>query len=399
MASRRLYEFAPGAGIRRIEVRLETTRLTQRRQGPNDEWEDSTTDFSNHAEARASFEQICSVYERRGRLLDSVDDQGAAQLKVADTGPGAVEVVDDWLLEEGPRLLGDELFELYRAGGLPLGFEGRTLVAATVANVAVPTSSRLVYHPHFLMAGVLARPIAKTLKRLCFVERERQHDDEPGRSVPGELAAAVRTALRSEVGPLLEAIEAGSFEQPGEGKPRLSELSRCTGLRALRMVFERGFAWKGVETAMLERLEVGNLSAGAQLAPFEDLTFPVLETLGVAVSATSNLLPEVPAMLTRDRFPALRRLELVLARATDGAIDPEPAEADLETQAQGTLRALLQHPLLERLTALRLAMPLALEDVDAHRSRLARLERLELDLPIDEVNFARELFPRFVPLR
>lgn len=393
MATSRLYELDQGAT--RLEISLDGVRVTQRRRSGDDEaWSSNTTAFTSHLEAREAFEQLAFVYGKRGRLLASEAESGAAQLEVEGDTRGAAEVIADWLLEEGPRLLGRELFELYRAGGLPLGFDGRTLVAATLANVSMPTAGRLasrfVHHPHFLMDALLARPISSTLTRLRFVERSREHDDEPGRMMPGELAAAVRAALRSPVGPRLEVLDAGDFEQPGEGKPQLKPIARCPALRELKLVFERGFSWESVATERLERLELGYFSTRTPLRPLFDATFPALETLSLGITRRAPVLDQISRLIDAARFPKLRRLA-VHHKMLDGESD------ELAEGARALLTAIVEPTRFPHLRELTLGFFLDAGALLPLVPRLQRFERLTLDLFGDVEALRAELPALVVP--
>lgn len=375
MSLARTYDLKPGEAAKRIEIRLEGTRLTQHRLGHDDEWTESEGTFSNHLEAREAFDQLVFVYGKKGQLVAQEDDAGPAQLSVSGAA-GHSEVVADWLLEEGPRLLGEELFSLYRSGGLPLAFEGQRLVEATISNVSVPTAQRLasrhVHHPHFLMEALLRQPVAQTIERLRFVELDRADAE---RAVPGELAAAVRAAVRSPVGPALRVLEAGDFDRMGEGKPLLKEVARCGRLQALRLVFQKGFSWAPIASDALERLEVGVFSARAQLVPIESAAFPRLHTLAVGVTRAANLLPALAPLVETERFPALKRLAIHVRRTGEFTVDG--AEA-IRADSEGAFARLVTSSLFPTLESFAFEGPLHASTVSRHRAALSGLSKLRL---------------------
>ena len=387
----RRFSLRPGTGPAIVELRLDGTTVTQRTQATGtDPFSDNETVFTSAFEAREAFDRLVGIYSRKGQLLSAEGDANAPLrvLQVSSAVAGAHVVVDDWLLEEGPALLG-ELYELFTLGALPLEFDGKRLTGATLASFSTPSRARYaeggraVHQLHFVLEQLLRLPLSHSLRRLTLVERPLDTNPDDLRFVPMAMALAVRAAARAPVATSLTHLEAGSFERPGEGKPDLKPaLGRLPALTELQLVFSQGLLWSALKSP-LRRLAVGWLSSTGQLAPLFSSVLPGLEQLSVGLKRGANLDPRaLDPVLRGEVFPGLQHLALEwepldvwavheLHERIGDDVEYQAAEAALETLASG---------LLPRLQTLHLGAPLAAAALVERAAALRRLTRLEVRL-------------------
>jgi hypothetical protein len=387
-----------------VELILEGAVFTQRLQSRDGTWTEQRSRFDTAIEGREALDRMCSIYARRGTLVTASGETTApARVMTVVAGPSeAAAVLDDWLQEQGPVLLGETLFELFFQGALPLEVDGKTIVGATVSSVATPSPRNPLraraHDAHRTLEELLRRPIAHRLRKLTLLERERG-DSEPGVVfIPGALREAIGLAANAPAAATLEHLDCAAFERPAPGRLDLRTfLNKLPALTSLRVVFVDGVRISGEAAARLTRLELGWLSSPAQVRDLTAQAWPRLRHLAVGCKPGVRFSqPMREQLLDRSRLPSLTSLSFDWEPfEVWGQYEALSSHGTIEGQDERLFDALLRGGLLPRLQVLRWGPTLHTAQVLANASAFAHLETLELRLTDNvEADAVKQVLPR-----